>query len=147
CCLRPGIPGVSEKIRVTSIVDRFLEHSRLFAFGAGERTEVYLSSADWMPRNFIRRIEVMFPVEAPDLRARLLNEVLGTQLQDTVKARRLTENGTYTRVPTGEPPLRSQMVLMEAAKKTALPRALEPMIRHAAAPDVTEPPTIRAVAG
>ena len=145
CCLRPGIAGVSERIRVTGIVDRFLEHSRVFAFGAGDRTEVYLSSADWMPRNFIRRIEVMFPVEAPELRARLLGEVLGTYLQDNVKAHRLGETGAYVRVPAGETAVRSQMVLLEAAKKTALPRAIEPVIRHAAAPDVAE--TIRAVAG
>jgi polyphosphate kinase len=149
CCLRPGIPGVSDRIRVTSIVDRFLEHSRIFAFGAGDRTEVYLSSADWMPRNFIRRIEVMFPVEAPELRARLLGEVLGTQLQDNVKAHRLTESGTYARVvaAAGETPVRSQIVLLEAAKRAAQARPIaEPVIRHAAAPDVAGDP-IRAAAG
>jgi polyphosphate kinase len=145
CCLRPGLPGVSERIRVTSIVDRFLEHSRVFAFGPPDSMDVFISSADWMPRNFIRRIEVMFPVESPELRARLLGEVLGTQLQDNVKAHRLLENGTYVRVPAGEIAVRSQMVLQEAAKRTALPRAIEPVIRHAAAPDVGE--SIRAVAG
>jgi polyphosphate kinase len=144
CCLRPGVPGVSERIRVTSIVGRFLEHSRVFAFGAGDRAEVYLSSADWMPRNFIRRIEAMFPVEAPELRARLLNEVLGTALQDNVKAHRLTADGSYVRVPTTDPPVRSQMVLLEAARRTAQIRVVEPVIRHAAAPDVVE--SIRAAA-
>jgi polyphosphate kinase len=144
CCLRPGVPGVSERIRVTSIVGRFLEHSRVFAFGAGDRAEVYLSSADWMPRNFIRRIEAMFPVEAPELRARLLNEVLGTALQDNVKAHRLTADGSYVRVPTTDPPVRSQMVLLEAARRAAQIRVVEPVIRHAAAPDVVE--SIRAAA-
>jgi polyphosphate kinase len=145
CCLRPGVPGVSERIRVTSIVGRFLEHSRVFAFGAGDRAEVYLSSADWMPRNFIRRIEAMFPVEAPELRARLLNEVLGTALQDNVKAHRLTADGSYVRVPTTEPPVRSQVVLMEAARRAAQIRVVEPVIRHAAAPDVAGD-SLRAVA-
>jgi polyphosphate kinase len=139
CCLRPGLRGVSERIRVTSIVGRFLEHSRVFAFGAGDRAEVYLSSADWMPRNFIRRIEVLFPVEAPELRARLLNEVLGTALQDNVKAHRLSSDGSYVRVPTTEPPVRSQVVLLEAARRSAQIRVVDPVIRHAAAPDVVEP--------
>jgi polyphosphate kinase len=134
CCLRPGIGGVSDRIRVTSIVDRFLEHSRIFAFGAGDRAEVFLSSADWMPRNFIRRIEVLFPVEAPELRARLLNEVLGTQLQDNVKAHRLTADGTYVRVPAGETAVRSQVALLETARRAAQTRVIEPMIRQVAAP-------------
>jgi len=77
CCLRPGLPGVSDRIRVTSIVDRFLEHSRVRVFGVGDRREVYLSSADWMPRNFHRRVEVMCPVRDPQARARLLDEVVG----------------------------------------------------------------------
>src|SRR5207245_7451909 len=76
CCLRPGIPGVSENIRVVSVVDRFLEHSRIFSFGSSERAEVYVSSADWMPRNFNRRIEVMFPIDDPALRSRVLNDIL-----------------------------------------------------------------------
>ena len=76
CCLRPGIPGVSENIQVLSVVDRFLEHARIFYFQAGGKREVYLCSADWMPRNFIRRVEVMFPVEDPVLRDRVLDEIL-----------------------------------------------------------------------
>jgi len=146
CCLRPGIRGISERIRVTSVIDRFLEHSRIFAFGAGERAEVYLASADWMPRNFIRRIEVMFPVEAPELRARLLNEILATQLADNVKAHRLSEDGTYLRVATEGPPVRSQVVLLEAARRAAQSRIIEPMIRHAAAPDVGGQPILAAAA-
>jgi polyphosphate kinase len=118
CCLRPGVPGVSERIRVTSVVDRFLEHSRVFAFGDGDRTEVFIASADWMPRNFLRRIEVMCPVDDPALKRRLLDEVLGTYLRDNVKARRLASDGTYTHVvpPERGPRVRSQVALLEAAK-------------------------------
>src|SRR5919106_952020 len=86
CCLRGGLPGASETIRVTSIVDKFLEHSRVFYFENDGNPEVFLASADWMPRNFVRRVEVMFPIEDPKLRARIVNEVLATVLADTVKA-------------------------------------------------------------
>src|SRR5262249_60906089 len=95
CCLRPGVPGISDKIRVISVVDRFLEHSRVFAFGAGDKAEVYLASADWMPRNFHRRIEVMTPVEDVAVRTRLLEEVLALGMRDNVKARRLGVDGSY----------------------------------------------------
>jgi polyphosphate kinase len=135
CCLRPGVPGVSERIRVTSIVDRFLEHSRVFAFGAGEATECYLSSADWMPRNFHRRVEVMFPVEDPALRARLLDEVLGTSLRDTAKARRLRIDGTYERVEPRAEDLRSQMVCLEAARRAAEAPPRPPLLRQVRAPE------------
>ena len=97
CCLRPGIKGVSENIRVRSIVDRYLEHSRFFIFGEGDRAKVFLSSADWMPRNFHRRVEVMFPIESPQLRRRFLNEILPTYMRDNVKARELQSDGTYRR--------------------------------------------------
>ncbi len=98
CCLRPGLPDISENIRVTSIVDRFLEHSRLYVFSPDDEAKVYLSSADWMPRNFHRRVEVMFPIDAPDLKRRILKEVLPTYLRDNVKARLLQPDGTYLRV-------------------------------------------------
>jgi polyphosphate kinase len=137
CCLRPGVPGVSENIRVTSVVDRFLEHSRVFAFGEGPQTEVWMSSADWMPRNFLRRIETMFPVEDPALRQRLLDEVLGVALRDNVKAKRLRRDGTYRPVlQEGAPPVRSQMVLLELARRVVEPKPLESRIRHAAAPEM-----------
>ena len=102
CCLRPGLPGISETIRVRSIVDRFLEHSRVFVFGPDEEAEVYLASADWMPRNFYRRVEVMFPVRAPDLKERILHEIVPAYLQDNVKARELMPDGSYRRVVPGE---------------------------------------------
>ena len=120
CCLRPGVTGVSENIRVTSIVDRFLEHARIFYFENGGKKEVYLSSADWMPRNFQRRVEVMFPVEDEGLRERVTDEILAIALADNVKARSLRADGSYVRVETGgKPPLRSQVRFMELAREKA----------------------------
>jgi polyphosphate kinase len=141
CCLRPGVPGVSERIRVTSVVDRFLEHSRVFAFGAGSHPEVWMSSADWMPRNFLRRIETMFPVEDPAIRQRLLDEVLGVALKDNVKARRLQVDGTYVPVGRDGTAVRSQGVLMELARRNNQPEP-KPLqaLRHATAPDAPVPP-------
>jgi polyphosphate kinase len=134
CCLRPGLPGVSERIRVTSVVDRFLEHSRVSAFGAGDRTEVYISSADWMPRNFVRRIEVMCPVQDATLRTRLLEEVLREGLRDNVKARRLSVDGSYAPIeaPPTAPRVRSQMVLLESARRTAEVASPAPSLRPVA---------------
>jgi polyphosphate kinase len=146
CCLRPGVPGVSERIRVTSVVDRFLEHSRVFAFGTGSQTEVWMSSADWMPRNFLRRIEVMFPVEDPAIRQRLLDEVLGVALGDNVKARRLGVDGTYVPVGRDGTVVRSQAVLMELARRNNHPD-LKPLhaLRHATAPERRDEPLVRPV--
>ncbi len=145
CCLRPGVAGVSERIRVTSVVDRFLEHSRVFAFGVGDRIQVFLSSADWMPRNFHRRVEVMFPVEDGAIRARLLDEVLGYYAQDNVKARRLLNDGRYAALESNAPTFRSQLVLLDAAKRSSEPKTLEPVIRHLAAPE-RSPEPLRSVA-
>jgi polyphosphate kinase len=120
CCLRPGVPGTSENIRVLSIVDRFLEHARIFYFEAGGKKEVFLSSADWMPRNFLRRVEVMFPIDDVTLRDRVIDEILALSLGDNVKARRLLPDGSYERVrPDGRPPLRSQVRFMELAREKA----------------------------
>jgi polyphosphate kinase len=98
CCLRPKIPGLSENIRVISIVGRFLEHSRIYHFQNAGEPLVYLSSADWMPRNFFRRIELAFPVENPTLRDQIINEVLPSFLNDRVKARELQPDGSYRRL-------------------------------------------------
>ncbi|HEX3988221.1 MAG TPA: RNA degradosome polyphosphate kinase, partial [Verrucomicrobiae bacterium] len=98
CCLRPGIPGVSENIKVRSIVDRFLEHSRILYFENAGRPEYWVGSADWMPRNFFRRIEAVFPIEDPRLRRRVKNELLGIPLADTVKSWELHTDGRYQRV-------------------------------------------------
>ena len=121
CCLRPGIPGLSENIRVLSIVDRFLEHSRIFYFENAGDPEVFLGSADWMPRNFFRRIEVMFPVEDARLKSRLTQELLQVVLSDNVKARQLQADGTYTRVKPGEgqEEIRSQAVFQTLARESA----------------------------
>ncbi len=135
CCLRPGVPGVSERIRVFSVVDRFLEHTRAFAFGTGPQTDVFISSADWMPRNFHRRVEVMAPVEEPALKTRILDEVLGIGLKDNVKARQLTADGTYVPVPLqldGQT-VRSQALLLELAKRSGT-GGPEPVLRHVASP-------------
>jgi polyphosphate kinase len=120
CCLRPGMPGVSESIRVTSIVDKFLEHSRIFYFENGGEPAVLLASADWMPRNFRRRIETAFPIEHPALKARVRN-VLRLVLADNVKARELLPDGTYRRrlAPAGEAALRSQVALQHLAREAA----------------------------
>ena len=95
CCLRPGVPGVSENIRVTSLVGRFLEHTRAFLFGNGGEPLVYLSSADWMQRNFYSRVEVMFPVRDPALRRRIAEEILEGVLADTANAWELRADGTW----------------------------------------------------
>ena len=97
CSLRPGIRGVSDRIRVRSIVGRFLEHSRIFYFDNGGEPEVYLGSADWMPRNLHERVEVMFPLKNPLLRDRVVHEILSGYLADNVKARFLQKDGSYLR--------------------------------------------------
>lgn len=122
CALRPGLPGISDNIRVRSIVDRFLEHSRIYYFGNGGMDEVYIGSADWMDRNLSRRVEVVFPIEQPELKQRLIHEILATSLGDNVKARELQADGTWRRVQpaNGEAPLRSQARFLElAAAKVA----------------------------
>jgi polyphosphate kinase len=119
CCLRPKIPGLSENIRAISIVGRFLEHSRIYYFeNAGDRL-VYLSSADWMPRNFFRRIEVAFPIETPALRDQIINDVIPTILHDRVKARELQPDGTYRRLkPEGpEPSRQAQWQFREVSRE------------------------------
>jgi polyphosphate kinase len=112
CCLRPGVKGLSENITVISIVDRFLEHSRIVYFYHGGDERVYISSADWMPRNFDGRIELLVPVEDAPSRRRLIH-VLKTYFRDTVKARMLLPDGTYVPVrPRGKRrPCRSQEAL------------------------------------
>ncbi len=98
CCLRPGVPGVSENITVTSIVGRFLEHSRVYYFSNGGEEQVYLGSADLMPRNLTRRVEILFPIQDSRLIRYLRDEVLGTYLLDNVKARRMRPDGTFRRI-------------------------------------------------
>jgi polyphosphate kinase len=97
CCLRPGIKGVSEHITVRSIVDRFVEHSRVFYFENACQPDIFIGSADWTPRSFFRRIEVVFPIDDGNLRERVQGELLETALKDNVKARLLTSSGSYKR--------------------------------------------------
>lgn len=125
CCLRPGVPGVSENIRVRSIIGRYLEHSRIFYFENGGQPEVFLSSADWMPRNFDGRVETMFPVEDPALKQRVIDEILGLALQDNVQARELQPDGRYRRLTPqeGEEPINSQEELMRRAHQRVSPRS------------------------
>jgi len=115
CGLRPGVPGLSETIRVRSVIDRFLEHSRIYVFGPDEEAKVFLSSADWMPRNFFRRVEVMFPLLAPELAAQVLREIVPFYLADNVRARRLDPDGTWRRLAPadGEPSRRCQYEFLE----------------------------------
>ncbi|TBL75049.1 polyphosphate kinase 1 [Paenibacillus thalictri] len=112
CCLRPGVPGLSDRITVRSVVDRFLEHSRLMYFENGGESEVYISSADWMTRNLTRRIELLCPVFDKKLQ-RILTRILKLSLHDNVKARLLQSNGLYTRVEQKEELLRSQFAAMK----------------------------------
>jgi polyphosphate kinase len=101
CCLRPGLPGMSERIRVRSVLGRFLEHSRIWRFANGGRPEYYIGSADWMPRNLERRVEVVAPVEDPALHPRL-DRLLQMYLEDNRQAWLLHADGTYVQVRPGE---------------------------------------------
>jgi polyphosphate kinase len=140
CVLRPGVKGLSENIEVVSIVGRFLEHARVFHFQNGGEDEVYLASADWMPRNLDRRVELMAPVEAPECRRRLLH-TLDVLFRDNVKGRRLAADGTW-RVPprhAADPPQIAHAELYAHARrawerrKAAPPDSLEPIERSPAA--------------
>ncbi|MEA3376072.1 MAG: polyphosphate kinase 1 [Chloroflexota bacterium] len=115
CCLRPRVPGVSENIEVTSIVGRFLEHARIYYFRNGGDEEILTGSADLMPRNLYRRVETLFPVEDPALKAALRDEILNIHLKDNQKARRMLPDGTYEWVQPrdGEPTVDSQSWLIE----------------------------------
>jgi polyphosphate kinase len=117
CCLRPGVKGMSENIRVMSIVDRFLEHSRIYYFRASGAKKVYLSSADWMPRNFYNRYEIAFPIKDPKLKRYIREVILDTSLKDNVKAWELNADGNYQRVGSSEKPVRSQFVFEDLSIK------------------------------
>jgi polyphosphate kinase len=132
CRLRPGVPRLSENIRVVSIVDQFLEHSRIFYFANGGEEEIYLSSADWMPRNLDRRLELLFPVEKAENQHEL-KEVLDIYFRDNTKAWVLEPDGSWQRIEAGKAKkVRAQEALCERAKSSeenalkALPNELKP---------------------
>ncbi|MBS0001961.1 MAG: polyphosphate kinase 1 [Thioalkalivibrio sp.] len=114
CCLRPGVPGISENIEVRSVLGRFLEHSRVFYFGNDGQPELYMSSADWMPRNFFRRVEAAFPIKDPKLRERAAEESLFAYMRDNTSAWILQKDGSYRRLSPapGEEPYSAQQDLL-----------------------------------
>jgi polyphosphate kinase len=124
CCLRPGLKGLSENIAVRSVVDRFLEHSRVYYFENACQPEVYVSSADWLPRNLYRRIETAFPILDGVLRERIVREILQITLADNARARLLEATGAYRMAPrkTGEPLRRSQQEFITLASTDQSPR-------------------------
>jgi polyphosphate kinase len=138
CCLRPGVPGLSDNITVRSIVDRFLEHSRIYYFENALQPEVFVGSADLMPRNLFRRIEVVFPIEDGILCDRVINEILRVPLADNVKTRLLSADGTYRRaqIAKGEKQHRSQAEFMALAlpKAAAKDKAGHPRVELASKP-------------
>ncbi len=121
CSLRPKLPGLSENIRVISIVGRFLEHSRVYYFENAGTPDLYLASADWMPRNFYRRVEIAFPIEAPHVRNEIINEVLPRFLTDYGKARELQADGSYVRLRPegGAPRSQAQLQFREHSRRQA----------------------------
>lgn len=144
CALRPKVPGVSDNIRVISIVDRFLEHSRVFYFENNNDPQVYIGSADWMDRNLSRRVEVIFPIEQADLKHRLINEILAVCLADNCKSRELMADGSYRRLKPepGQPIVRSQERFLELAAKNAA-RGVNEAPPEALPPSMERPRRIR----
>ena len=122
CCLLPGVPGKTENITVTSIVGRFLEHSRIYVFGRGENEKMYISSADLMTRNTERRVEIACPIDSPTVRARL-HDILFAMQHDTVKARVLQPDGSYQKKPAVPEPICAQDLLMQQAVSMAREQA------------------------
>ena len=120
CALVPGVPGLSENIKVTSIVDRFLEHTRILLFRNGGATEVYVSSGDWMPRNFFRRVELCFPILSEKIKQRIEEQILAACLADNVKAWRLQSDGSYKKRTNSDAPFRSQEKFIELARSEAV---------------------------
>ena len=125
CCLLPGVPGYTENITVTSIVGRFLEHSRIYVFGRGDEEKMYISSADLMTRNTERRVEIACPIDDPAVRTRL-HDILYAMQHDTVKARVLQPDGTYCKKPAVQDPICAQDLLMQQAIENARKQAAQP---------------------
>jgi polyphosphate kinase len=153
CALRPGLKGMSENITVRSIVDRFLEHSRIYYFENACQPQVFLASADWLPRNFFRRIELAFPIDDGNLRERVIHEILAISLADNSRARFLQSDGSYCRavVAAGEKPRRSQFEFLartaaveEAAARTVDGETTYARVKLAPSPFAAAPAKRRA---
>ncbi|MDR2078745.1 MAG: polyphosphate kinase 1, partial [Treponema sp.] len=118
CMLIPGLTGLSENITVISIIGHYLEHSRIYYFANGGAEEYYLASADWMPRNLERRVELMFPVLQEDIKTRI-RDILGAYCRDTVQARMLGSNGSWKRISKGDEPFSAQEHFLSLAAKAS----------------------------
>jgi polyphosphate kinase len=147
CSLRPGVKGLSERIRVRSIVGRFLEHSRIFYFANGGEEAIYCGSADWMPRNLFERCEVLFPVNDAQLRARLKDEILAAYLADTAKTRILEPSGDYRRArpAPGKSDFSAQDFFMQLAEGRVTTDQIPPAVEMGQADPVAKPAADRKV--
>lgn len=130
CCLVAGVPGMTENITVRSIVGRYLEHSRIYIFGKDNKQRIYISSADFMTRNTLRRVEVAAPVNSPELRKRVLH-IFDIMLRDNVKARIQLPDGSYERISPaeGEEPLTAQQYFIDEAAEAAASAALKKPVK------------------